>query len=124
MLFGNRLKPNLVIRHQVNLNILGLTHQSRNDEPLQAQRSRTDHAPQKKRSLSHTPSVGSFPNYLILPELYTVQLAAKSVNFRLYGALKPKTISCLGTPASTNSLATPISVPSRSIQILPSLIST
>lgn len=77
-----------------------------------------------RRSLSHTPSVGSFPDYLILPELYTVQLAAKSVNFRLYGALKPKTISCLGTPASTNSLATPISVPSRSIQILPSLIST
>ncbi|BAZ86143.1 hypothetical protein NIES806_23530 [Dolichospermum compactum NIES-806] len=53
-----------------------------------------------------------------------LQLVANSVNFRLYGALKPKTISCLGTPASTNSLATPISVPSRSIQILPSLIST
>ncbi|MFM5887953.1 MAG: hypothetical protein ACKOQS_06630, partial [Dolichospermum sp.] len=52
-------------------------------------------APYKiRRSLSHTPSVSSFPNYLILPELYTVQLAAKSVNFRLYGALKPKTISC------------------------------
>jgi len=33
-------------------------------------------------------------------------LAANSVNFRLYGALKPKTISCLGTPASTNSGST------------------
>ncbi len=56
--------------------------------------------------------------------LATAHTTAKSVYCRVLGSWNAKTMSSLGTPARTNSVAIPSSVQSSSIQNFPSRIRT